>query len=50
MSPSPPNSSVGTIKADQSRIFFDTEVTKKSYKFAKFKLAQLEENTLQSNL
>ena len=29
-SPCPPNPSVGTIKADQTRITFDLEVTEKS--------------------
>ena len=32
-SPNPPNSSVGTIKADQSRINFDLDVTAKSSHF-----------------
>lgn len=31
-SPIPPNPSVGTIKADQSRISFDMDVTEKSHK------------------
>ena len=31
-SPCPPNPSVGTIKADQSRINFDLEVTDKCHK------------------
>ena len=29
--PNPPNSSVGTIKADQTRITFDLDVTSKSH-------------------
>ena len=35
-SPNPPNPSVGTIKADQTRINFDLEVTEKSHKVEKY--------------
>lgn len=31
-SPCPPNPSVGTIRADQTRITFDLDVTEKNYK------------------
>ena len=34
-SPCPPNPSVGTIKADQSRINFDLDVTAKNIKVVK---------------
>ena len=34
-SPNPPNPSVGTIKADQSRINFDLEVTEKKHIFTR---------------
>jgi len=35
-SPNPPNPSVGTIKADQTRINFDLEVTEKSQWMARY--------------
>lgn len=49
-SPCPPNTSVGTIKADQSRIFFDTEVIKQSHKREKYNLDMQDDAALQTNL
>lgn len=49
-SPCPPNTSVGTIKADQSRIFFDTDVIKQSYKWEKYNLKMQDDEKIQTNL
>jgi len=45
-SPTPPNSSVGTIKADQTRIKFDLEVTKEK-KMVKTMDLQLRQRPMQ---
>lgn len=45
-SPCAPNPSTGTIKADQTRIHFDLEVTKLSHKALKYK-EFINQNTMQ---
>ena len=42
-SPTAPNSSVGTIKADQTRINFDTDITVKKDRFQNFNITQIKQ-------